>query len=298
MTRTVVALGGNAILPKGSEGTVDEELDAIRKTVAHLSPLLDGDVVVTHGNGPQVGSLLLQQQYADVVMPLDVLVAETQAQIGYLLQQALRNHGVDAATVVTQVVVDGDDDAFDEYSKPVGPFYTEDEAAEKGFETRQVSDDERGWRRVVPSPEPHRIVEQEQITALLDAGTVPVCVGGGGIPVVETGNGLRGVEAVVDKDHASQLLASELSAERLVFLTNVDHAYIDFGTDEQEPIEDIAVSDLSSSLDAGMFGEGSMRPKVAACITFIDTGGKEAIITTVDRLEDALDGNTGTRVRA
>lgn len=297
MARAVVALGGNAILPKDAEESKDVELQAIQETVEHLQPVLDEyDTVLTHGNGPQVGTLLLQQRYTDAEMPLDVLVAETQAQIGYLLQQEIQNHGIDAATVVTQVEVDADDPWLDTYTKPVGPYYTEEEAAEKAFETTKVSDGDRPYRRVVPSPTPEHIVETEQIQTLLEQDTVPVCVGGGGIPVIDTEDGFEGMEAVIDKDRASALIAGELSADLLVILTNVEHAYRHYGEDNEEPLETVTADTLQKYLNDRAFGAGNMRPKVEACISFIHNGGKQAIITTPARLEDALNGTAGTRV--
>ncbi len=297
MPRAVVALGGNAILPKDADETKAGELDAIRDTVQHLSPLLDEyETVLTHGNGPQVGTLLLQQQFAATGMPLDVLVAETQAQIGYLLQQALQNHGVDAATVVTQVAVDDNDPGFDEPTKPVGPYYTEDEAAEQSFPTMKVDDSDTPYRRVVPSPEPQTIIELDTVEQVLESGTVPVCAGGGGIPVIKKDEQCEGVEAVIDKDRASALLAQELDAELLVILTNVEYAYTNYGTDEQAPLGAVTVDELEQVLDDGMFGAGSMRPKVEACINFIRNGGQEALITTPHELDASLNGETGTRV--
>lgn len=297
MTRAVVALGGNAILPKGSEGTKSEELDAIQDTINHLSTLLDQyDAVLTHGNGPQVGTLLLQQRYAETKMPLDVLVAETQAQIGYLLQQAFRNQTDRAATtLITQILVDEHDPAFEDATKPIGPYYTAEEAEEQEFPTKKVDDSDRPYRRVVPSPEPLQVIESYQIEQMLEDGTIPICCGGGGVPVVRN-DGLHGVEAVIDKDHASELLARELNAELLVILTNVEHAFLNYGTDEQEPLEQVHVDEMAEYLDDGAFGEGSMRPKVEACINFIRNGGKQAIITAPEHLEAALNGKTGTRV--
>lgn len=298
MTRAVVALGGNAILPKGAEGTKSEELDAIRETVAHLATVLDAyEVVLTHGNGPQVGTLLLQQRYAEARMPLDVLVAETQAQIGYLLQQAFRNQtDRAAATVITQVLVEEHDPAFKQATKPIGPYYTAEETEEHDFPTTKVDDSDRPYRRVVASPAPQEVLEVYQIEQLLEDGTIPICCGGGGIPVVRGDTELRGVEAVIDKDRASQVLANALDAELLVILTNVEHAYLNYGTDEQEPLEDVNVVELEEHLADGAFGKGSMRPKVEACINFIRDGGKQAIITTPEHLETALNGETGTRV--
>ena len=273
----VVALGGNTLLGEHGLGTIDEQLDVIARTARQISEAIRGgyDVVLTHGNGPQVGNLLLQQERVSETpeLPLDVLVAETQAQIGYLLQQALDNELTDSPdfiTVVTQVVVDADDPAFQDPTKPVGPFYTEAEAAEKSFEARRVSTGDRPYRRVVPSPEPVEIVEGEELTRLVERGNLVITAGGGGVPVVRD-DGLRGIEAVVDKDKASQLLASALGADTLVILTDVD---------------------------AGEFGEGSMQPKIEACLRFIEQGGGRAVVTSPEHLMDALAGETGTRVRA
>lgn len=299
MTRAVIALGGNAIQPKDSTGTIDEMRDAIRDTIQHIEPILsDYEVALTHGNGPQVGTLLLQQDDA-TAMPLDVLVAETQAQIGYLLQQAIRNHADRAAaTVITQVRVDPNDPAFEEPTKPIGPYYTEVEAKKQDFPTMTVDDSDTPYRRVVASPTPQQVLEAYQIEQVLEDGTIPVCVGGGGIPVTRSTDGLQGTEAVIDKDAASELLARELNAERLIILTNVEHAYLHYGTDDQEPVTDVNADELEQFLEDDSFRTGSMRPKIEACINFIRSGGKEAIITTPEHLEAALNGETGTRVHA
>jgi len=298
----VVALGGNTLLGQHGPWTVEEQRDVVERTARRLTDALDAetDLVLTHGNGPQVGNLLVQQEAAPETpqLPLDVLVAETQAQIGYMLQQALdneRSRAAEVMTLVTQVVVDADDPAFDRPTKPVGPFYTETEAAEKPFETRAVSDGT--YRRIVPSPDPVEVVEADEIADLVARGNTVVCAGGGGVPVVRE-EGLRGVEAVVDKDRTSQLLATALGAERLVVLTDVEHAYVNFGEAEQRPLERIAAADLRDHLDAGEFDEGSMQPKVEACLRFVEAGGECAIITTPDRLAAALDGEAGTRVVA
>jgi len=298
----VIALGGNTLLGEHGPWTIDEQRAVIEETARSVAAAARAGyrVVLTHGNGPQVGNLLLQQENAPETpqLPLDVLVAETQAQIGYLLQQALDNAlsgATDFITVVTQAVVDAGDPAFEEPSKPVGPFYTEAEAAEKPFETREVSSGERPYRRVVPSPEPTGIVEADEIERLVDRGDHVICVGGGGVPVVREG-GLRGVEAVIDKDRATQLLATELGASRLAVLTDVEHAYVDFGGADQRPLRSVAPAELRSHLENGEFGEGSMRPKVEACLRFVDEGGDLASITSPAHLGDALDGDAGTRV--
>ncbi|MDY6765817.1 MAG: carbamate kinase, partial [Candidatus Nanohaloarchaea archaeon] len=236
--RTVVALGGNALVGDSGEGTVTEQKKRMQDTAQHVAALIDQgyEIVLTHGNGPQVGRRLLQEEETGDAAPLDVLVAETQAQIGYLLQQALDN-AVDTAedfvTVVTQTVVAEADEAFDTPSKPVGPYYTQEEAAEKQFTTTEVGEGEERYRRVVPSPDPRGIVESEEIREMVDRGSHVICCGGGGVPVVAD-DGLRGVAAVVDKDLASALLADEIGADELVILTDVAHAYTDYGTDRQD----------------------------------------------------------------
>jgi carbamate kinase len=298
----VVALGGNTLLGEQGPWTVEAQIEVIERTARRIAAAVDAghDVVLTHGNGPQVGNLLLQQESAADTpqLPLDVLVAETQAQIGYLLQQALDNEREDATdsmTLVTQVVVDPDDPAFERPTKPVGPFYTEAEAAEKPFEVREVSGGDRPYRRVVPSPEPVEIVESEEIGRLVERGNLVVCAGGGGVPVVRDG-GLRGVEAVVDKDRTSRVLASEIGAGVLVVLTDVEYAYVDYGGPDQRPLRRVTADELRTHLDAGEFGEGSMQPKVEACLRFVEDGGERAVITAPDGLTDALAGEGGTQV--
>ncbi|MFD1600075.1 carbamate kinase [Halobellus rarus] len=300
----VVALGGNTLLGKDAPWTVDEQLSAIERTARQVTAAVeDGfDVVLTHGNGPQIGNRLLQQENTAETpqLPLDVLVAETQAQIGYLLQQALDNEldgPTDFFTVVTQVVVDDDDPAFENPTKPIGPFYTEAEASEVAFETRRVTTGERPFRRVVPSPEPVEIVEGDEITRLVERGNLVIAAGGGGVPVVRD-DGLGGVEAVVDKDKASQLLAAELGAATLVLLTDVEFAYLNYGEPEQRPLREVAGETLRAHLESDEFDEGSMRPKVEACLRFIEQGGDRAVITSPDRFLAALAGETGTQVRA
>jgi carbamate kinase len=302
MPTAVVALGGNTLLRSG-EGGIAEQRTRVARAAERVADLRARgyETVLTHGNGPQVGALLLQQEGAEDPRPLDVLVAETQAQVGYLLQQALagRVEGA-AATVVTRVVVDPDDPAFDDPSKPVGPFYTADEAADRPFETAAVtrSDGSTAHRRVVPSPEPTAVVETDRVATLVGDGGPVVCGGGGGVPVVPEDNGFRGVEAVVDKDHTSRLVAEGLGADELLFLTDVECAYLDFGGPDQRPIGETTPAELRRHLDAGEFGRGSMRPKVEAAVRFVEAGGERAVVTDADHLAAALDGETGTRVRA
>ena len=305
-TRTdpvVIALGGNTLLGTHGRGTIDEQRDVIARTARQVSDAIQAgyDVVLTHGNGPQVGNSLLQQERVSETpqLPLDVLVAETQAQIGYLLQQALDNELTDSPdfiTIVTQVVVDADDPAFQNPTKPIGPFYTEEEAVTKSFETRSVSTGDRPFRRVVPSPEPVDIVEGEEITQLVERGNLVITAGGGGVPVVREDT-LHGVEAVVDKDKTSQLLASKLEAETLVILTDVEFAYVNYQSPDQHPLRRISTEELRSHLEAGEFGEGSMHPKMEACVRFIEEDGERAVVTSPEHLMDALAGEAGTQVR-
>lgn len=305
MSLIVVALGGNSLLRDG-EGTVEDQRRTIRRTAPHIVDLYERghDIVFTHGNGPQVGQLLLQNEEATSApaKPLDVLVGESQAQIGYLLQQELHNElGVTPVTAVTQTRVDPDDPAFDEPTKPIGPFYDESEAAGKDFPTKQVtkSNGDSAYRRVVPSPHPLEIVESERIESLVDTGEPVICVGGGGIPVVEeeSEGDLRGVEAVVDKDRATRVLATDIDADELLLLTDVDAAYRNFGTDDQERLAELTPEDATDLLDAGEFGEGSMAPKVEASIEFVENGGERAIITSIDSATEALTGDAGTTIK-
>ena len=305
-TRAVVALGGNAILT--GDGGAEQQRAVIEETARTVADAVRAgyEVVVTHGNGPQVGARMLQQESAPETpqMPLDVLVAETQAQIGYVLQQALRNAtDARATTLVTQVVVDSEDSAFENPTKPVGPWYTAEEARDKPFETREVGEGERPYRRVVPSPKPREVVEADEVTTLVGEDVLVVCGGGGGVPVVREGGDdndihLRGVEAVVDKDRTSRLVAEHVGAELLVFLTDVDGAYVDFGGDDERLLERVKPDEMRSHLEAGEFGEGTMRPKVEAMLGFVGSREEaEAVITTPERLEEALEGEAGTRLR-
>ncbi|MFB6153363.1 MAG: carbamate kinase [Halodesulfurarchaeum sp.] len=304
MGRIIVALGGNTLLPMEDE-TMAGQRQRIRDAAGNIAPLVDGEreVVLTHGNGPQVGNLMLQQEESSSGprFPLDVLVAETQAQIGYTLQQELGNVlDPTVATIVTQVRVDPHDEAFENPTKPVGPFYEEEEARNQAFQTKQVrtNDGRTKYRRVVPSPDPLEIVEADQIRALLDRGTMVICVGGGGIPVVREDGALSGVEAVIDKDRASAVLAGELEAEELLVLTDVSTAFLHFGEPEQEPIRRATTGEMRGYLEDGHFAEGSMRPKVEAAIDFVEGGGERAIITSADEIEDALAGEAGTEIRS
>jgi len=298
---TVIALGGNALIRAGERGTAAEQLANLRTACTAFAPLLsDPRVVVTHGNGPQVGNeLLRQERAADVAppLPLYVAVAQTQAEIGALLAAELRPvAGRRVACVLTHVEVARDDPAFAEPTKPIGPFYTEEEARrlerERGWNV--VSDAGRGWRRVVASPEPILIVELESVRALLESGDVVIAAGGGGIPVVRREDRLRGVDAVIDKDRASALLAAALAADRLVILTDVPALLRDFGSPEETEIRELTVAEAEELLP--QLAAGSMRPKLEAAIAFARAGG-ETLIASAESLEEALAGDAGTTIR-
>jgi carbamate kinase len=297
---TVVALGGNALLGPGERGTAVEQRANLAATFdSARSILTDGPVVVTHGNGPQVGNELLRQELASAEappLPLYVAVAQTQAEIGALVAAELEPvAGRRVAVVLTRVVVAEDDPAFADPTKPVGPFYDADRAheleQERGWSVRE--DAGRGWRRVVPSPRPLEVLELEAIRTLLESGVMVVAVGGGGIPVLARDGRHDGVDAVIDKDHASALLATKLGADRFVILTQVPAVYTDFGTDEQKTLDELVPGrddELIGSLPAG-----SMRPKVEAAFRFVTETGGEAMITSSDALAR---GEPGTRVIA
>lgn len=297
MSATVVALGGNALMRPGERGTAAEQLANLRRAVTALQPLLGEDgLVLTHGNGPQVGNeLLRQERAADEVppLPLWLAVAQTQAEIGALMCVELRPalSGREPACVLTHVRVAPDDPAFDRPTKPIGPFYSAEQAEqlerERGWAL--VSDANRGHRRVVPSPQPLEIVELEVIRRLAETAAVIAC-GGGGIPVVRRGERLAGVDAVIDKDSASALLARGLDAERLVILTEVPAVCRNFGQSDQEEILALSAADAKELLPT--LAEGSMRPKVEAALAF----GRETLITNFDALASALRGEAGTRI--
>jgi carbamate kinase len=294
---TVVALGGNALIGPGERGTAAEQLAKLRSTAASISAALVDvrHLVITHGNGPQVGNELLRQERAAEEappLPLWLAVAQTQAEIGALIEAAFEPP---VACVLTHVRVDPGDPAFSRPTKPIGPFYSEERARElerdRGWQV--VHDSGRGWRRVVPSPEPLDVVELAAIRALLDSGSTVVACGGGGIPVTD-GDGLRGIDAVIDKDRASALLATALQAERLLILTAVPAVARGFGTPEQEDLRELTVAEAEEL--APELAEGSMRPKVEAAAAFVRATGGEALITSAEALGDALGGLAGTRI--
>lgn len=301
--RIVVALGGNALIRPGEEGTDAEQFARVREVAATLAAVAPSDaLVVTHGNGPQVGQILLRSDLSAHEVPpvaLDLAVAQTQGSVGTMLAQALWGVGRRAVVVVTHVVVDAKDPALAEPDKPVGRFYTREQALEReatlGWRVRE--DRGRGWRRVVASPTPRDIVELPAIAALLEGGVTVVCCGGGGVPVTRHAGVWVGVEAVIDKDRASALLARRLGAAELWVLTGVDTVMLDFGQPSQRALREASAAEARSWLAEGQFPAGSMGPKIEACLEFLDGGGELALITSPESLARALDGQSGTRIR-
>jgi carbamate kinase len=309
--RAVVAIGGNALILDGQRGTIAEQYDNAIEMARHIATLVrDGwGIVLTHGNGPQVGFILLRSELVGESAPvpalsLEMSSADSQGGIGHILAMALLNElaacGLPdrVAYVLTHTVVDGDDPAFADPTKPIGPFYDADQAGAKerlnGW--RMIEDSGRGYRRVVPSPKPLRIVESAQIRSLVDAGFVVVAVGGGGIPVVETPRGYEGVEAVIDKDRASALLAASLGVPLLVLSTGVEQVAWHFRQPDQRLLASMSAQEATRYLAEGEFPRGSMGPKIEAAVDFLERGGAEVLITTPAALERAIAGQTGTRI--
>ncbi|HXY56555.1 MAG TPA: carbamate kinase, partial [Nitrososphaerales archaeon] len=306
----VIALGGNALLQRSQKGTFEDQYSNVQKTAKKIADLAEQGyrIVLTHGNGPQVGATLLRHEAAKNIVPpfpLDACGAETQGFIGYMIQQALRNElksrGMDkyVVTVVTRVIVDQHDPAFEHPTKPVGPFYTKEEAEQVQQKMPNITikeDAGRGYRRVVPSPDPKVIAERYAIRTLVDAGFVVVSTGGGGIPIIEEGTEAKGVEAVIDKDLGGQRLATLIGANIFVILTDVDGAYVNYGKPNQELITEVTTGKLQNYMADGQFKEGSMAPKILAAIRFVESGGERAIIAELGKLTEALDGKAGTHV--
>jgi carbamate kinase len=307
----VVAIGGNSLIRDEKHQTVTHQFKAARETCRHIASMIEQGwkVVITHGNGPQVGFILLRSELASRVLPtvpLDSCGAETQGSLGYMIQQSLRNEfklrGINnsVATVVTQTLVKKNDHAFKHPTKPIGPFYTKRKAEkhkrEQGWET--MEDAGRGWRRVVPSPKPVRIIEKDVIKSLIDHGVTVIAAGGGGIPVVEERGKLKGIEAVIDKDYASALLATGIQADLFLISTAVEKVALNFGRANEQPLDRITLAEAKKYLKEGHFHAGSMQPKIQAIISYLENGGKEALITNPENLERAILGKTGTHIMA
>ena len=307
--KVVIALGGNAI--QSGDASAQAQQAALERTAEQLVAFIENgiDIVIAHGNGPQVGNILLQQKAADCEknpsMPLDTCGAMSQGMIGYWMDNAIdkalkkRSINKQVATIVTRVVVDAEDPAFSNPTKPIGPFYTEEEAKLAMQESDCVfkEDAGRGWRRVVASPRPVSIHEHKIINSLVDDGNIVIAVGGGGIPVIETDEGLKGVEAVIDKDFAAEKLAEMVDADALLILTAVDNVYINYNTPDQRKLEDVYISELHAMIEAGHFAPGSMLPKVQAATEFADSKEERmTIITSLENAYNAFNGNGGTIV--
>lgn len=304
----VVAVGGNALIKDKAHQTVQDQFNAASDTMKHIVDMIEKgwDVVITHGNGPQVGFILRRSEIARDVLheiPLDYCGADTQGAIGYMFQNALHNEfkrrglDKDAATVVTQTVVDRNDPAFQNPSKPIGTFMDEAEATRRAENEGWVvvEDSGRGFRRVVPSPIPTRIVEANVIDTLINAGKTVVGVGGGGIPVVEDEAGhIKGVEAVIDKDFSSALLATMIDADLFIISTAVEKVALNFNMEDEVYLDMMTVAEAKKYIEEGHFAPGSMLPKVQAIIKYLDNGGKKALITDPEHISDALEGKTGT----
>jgi carbamate kinase len=304
----VIAIGGNSLIPDNSRREMNFQWDAVRETCGHIAQMVSEGwrVVITHGNGPQVGYILRRAELAahEVhTVPLDIIVADTQGSIGYMVQQALRNSlramGISRNVIsfVTQTEVDKNDSAFQKPNKPIGGFLTEDEA--RKFESEGwtvVEDSGRGWRRVVASPQPLSIVELDAINLVLQRNYVVVAVGGGGIPVVRNEKGeLRGVYAVIDKDRASSLLAAGLNADLFIISTGVEQVALNFNKPDQKLLDKVTLKEARQYMSEGHFAAGSMLPKVESVVRFLERGGPQALITNPENIARALRGETGTR---
>ncbi len=308
----VIAIGGNSLIKDKTHQTVKDQYLAAKETCKHIADMIEQgwDVAIGHGNGPQVGFILRRSEIAAKVagmheVPLDVCGSDSQGAIGYALQQNLANEfkrrGMQkrAATVITQVMVDTKDPAFQNPSKPIGGFMEEEQAKERAAKEgwTVVDDAGRGWRRVVPSPLPQEIVELDAVRELLDAGIITITVGGGGIPVIRNEDGdIQGVAAVIDKDYASSLLARFIDADLLLISTAVEKVYLNFGKPDQKEIDVMTLAEAKRYMEEGHFAKGSMLPKIRAIIWFLEGGGKEALITNPANIARALRGETGTRL--
>ncbi len=297
----LIALGGNALIRKGQAGSVDEQFANLQVPMAQIARLSrDYRVIITHGNGPQVGDLLLQQECCDTTprLPLEILVAQTQGQIGYMIEssldEALMDIGVNhqpLVSLISYVVVDEKDPAFRSPSKPVGPVFSREKAAGLPYPTVETA---KGYRRVVVSPRPVTIVEKREIKTLIDLGFIVICCGGGGIPVVRAGRTFDGVDAVIDKDLASARLAAEVGVDQFVIATDVPGVALDFGKPGERYLTSVTVEAAARHIVEGHFAAGAMLPKVEAAVQFINDGGKRAVIAHIEHIADAVAGSAGT----
>lgn len=306
----VVALGGNALILPGEKGTIQEQFLNTQKSIEGIVHCVKRgfEVVITHGNGPQVGNLLLMVELSRgkvPELPLGICVADTEGAIGYMIQQALINQlrkeciKKCVVTILTQVVVDKDDIAFKNPTKPIGSFFSIEEARifRKEKNWKMVEDSNRGYRRVVASPNPLKVVEEESIKRLLESGEIVIAVGGGGIPVIIGEDGsLEGVDVVIDKDLASYVLARDIKASYLFMLTGVEKVYLNFGKSNQKPLDTITIEEAERYMREGHFPEGSMLPKIQAAINFLKEGGERVFITAIDKVKESILGQAGTRI--
>ncbi|MFC1515196.1 carbamate kinase [Thermodesulfobacteriota bacterium] len=299
----LVALGGNALIKKGQEGTTEQQFENLKLPIRQIARLSKTyRIIITHGNGPQVGNLLLQQESCDTVpkLPLEILVAQTQGQIGYMIESTLDSelmkmeiHTQPIVSLISYVVVDEKDPAFETPTKPIGPVYTKQQAAAVPYPVRKTA---KGYRRVVVSPRPVTIVEKREIKKLIDMNFIVICCGGGGIPVIREGRAFHGVDAVIDKDLASAKLAEEVGMDIFIIATDVPGAAIHYGTGDQKFLRSVTLEEAARYTEAGHFPPGTMKPKIEAAVQFVSSLGNRAVITSLDDIEQAVSGKAGTEI--
>lgn len=299
----LIALGGNALIQKGQAGTIEEQFDNLRIPIKQIAKIAeDYRIIITHGNGPQVGNLLLQQECCDTIpkLPLEILVAQTEGHIGYMIESTLDEElmacGLDhkmLVSLITYVVVDKHDSAFKTPTKPIGPGFSAQEASRLDYPTIETP---KGYRRLVASPKPITIIEKREIQKLIDMDFIVICCGGGGIPVVREGRAFNGVDAVIDKDLASACLGKEVGADIFIMATDVEGAMLNFGTRQQQVLRTVTGEEITGIIKQGHFSTGSMLPKVQAALEFVRHGGKRAVITSIHSIEAAINGKAGTEI--
>jgi len=299
----LIALGGNALIQKGQAGTIEEQFDNLRIPIKQIAKIAeDYRIIITHGNGPQVGNLLLQQECCDTIpkLPLEILVAQTEGHIGYMIESTLDEElmacGLDhkmLVSLITYVVVDKHDSAFKTPTKPIGPGFSAQEASRLDYPTIETP---KGYRRLVASPKPITIIEKREIQKLIDMDFIVICCGGGGIPVVREGRAFNGVDAVIDKDLASACLGKEVGADIFIMATDVEGAMLNFGTRQQQVLRTVTIEEMAGIIKQGHFSTGSMLPKVQAALEFVRHGGKRAVITSIHSIEAAINGKAGTEI--